>query len=381
MVTDEERDYMWAEFARDPRMKINLGIRRRLAPLVDNDGRLAELLHALLFSLPGSPVLYYGDEIGMGDNIYLGDRDSVRTPMQWSSDRNAGFSRADFAQLYLPPLMDPVFGYQACNVEAAIRDQGSFIHWMRRMLEVRKPASGVRYRRPSKSSTPTTQPSLAYLRTIGRRHRGLREQSFRDVRSRHSCRWSGTRASAGGALGRVPFPLIGDENLLSHPRPPRLLLVPAHTGGLTLDDVAQAGEVPPPYAQEQRTAEERGGRPARLPRERQLFGPREPRAAVRQRGEDEPPFASDDTAVTDAHHLRLTPLGDLHDIGRGERTDARVALEGRPDAFTRRGREADGFCVVHPFCVRSDVPDGVPDTLGRRCDVHSDLNGSHGPAN
>ena len=109
---------MWEEYAKDPRMKRNLGIGRRLAPLVDNDRRVAELLHALLFSFPGSPVLYYGDEIGMGDNIYLGDRDGVRTPMQWSPDRNGGFSSADFAQLYLPPLMDPVYGYQAVNVEA-----------------------------------------------------------------------------------------------------------------------------------------------------------------------------------------------------------------------------------------------------------------------
>jgi maltose alpha-D-glucosyltransferase/alpha-amylase len=137
-VTDEERDYMWSTFAADSRMKLNLGIRRRLAPLVENDRRLGELLHAMLFSLPGSPILYYGDEIGMGDNIYLGDRDTVRTPMQWSSDKNAGFSRADFAQLYLPPLMDPVYGYQACNVEAAMRTPSSFIHWMRRLLAVRK---------------------------------------------------------------------------------------------------------------------------------------------------------------------------------------------------------------------------------------------------
>ena len=138
MVTDEERDYMYAEYAKDPRMKRNIGIGRRLATLVDNDRRVAELLHALLFSLPGSPVLYYGDEIGMGDNIYLGDRDSVRTPMQWSPDRNAGFSRADFAQLYLPPLMDPVFGYQSVNVEAQTRNPSSLLHWMRRMLEVRR---------------------------------------------------------------------------------------------------------------------------------------------------------------------------------------------------------------------------------------------------
>jgi Glycosidases len=121
MVTDEERDYMYSEYAKDPRMKLNLGIRRRLAPLLDAGRDEGELLHAILFSLPGSPVLYYGDEIGMGDNVYLGDRDGVRTPMQWSGDRNAGFSRADWAQLYLQPLMDPVYGFQAVNVEAQLR--------------------------------------------------------------------------------------------------------------------------------------------------------------------------------------------------------------------------------------------------------------------
>ena len=143
MVTDEERDYMYTEYATDPRMKLNLGIRRRLAPLVENDRGVAELLHALLFSMPGSPILYYGDELGMGDNIYLGDRDSVRTPMQWNPDRNAGFSRADFARLYLPPLMDPVYGYQAVNAEAEMRNPSSFLHWMRRMLEVRRKHSNV----------------------------------------------------------------------------------------------------------------------------------------------------------------------------------------------------------------------------------------------
>ena len=121
MVTDEERDYMYAEYAKDPRMKINVGIRRRLAPLLDAGRDEIELLHAILFSLPGSPVLYYGDEIMMGDNVYLGDRDGVRTPMQWTGDRNGGFSRADFAQLYAPPLMDPVYGFQAVNVEAQMR--------------------------------------------------------------------------------------------------------------------------------------------------------------------------------------------------------------------------------------------------------------------
>ncbi len=138
MVSDEERDYMYTEYAKDPQMKRNVGIARRLFPLIDNDRRVAELFHALLFSMPGSPVLYYGDEIGMGDNIYLGDRDGVRTPMQWTPDRNAGFSTADFARLYLPPLMDPVYGYQAINVEAGMRNPSSFLHWVQRMLHVRK---------------------------------------------------------------------------------------------------------------------------------------------------------------------------------------------------------------------------------------------------
>ena len=138
MVTDEERDYMYGEYAKDPRMKLNVGIRRRLAPLLDNDRDTLELMHAMLFSLRGSPVLYYGDEIAMGDNVYLGDRDGVRTPMQWTGDRNGGFSRADFAQLYLPPLMDPVYGYQAKNVEAQLRTPTSLLRWMRRLIALRK---------------------------------------------------------------------------------------------------------------------------------------------------------------------------------------------------------------------------------------------------
>jgi maltose alpha-D-glucosyltransferase / alpha-amylase len=138
MVTDDERDYMWGEYASDPRMKLNLGIRRRLAPLLNNGRRQMELFCGLLLSLPGSPILYYGDEVGMGDNIYLGDRDGVRTPMQWNGDRNGGFSRSDFAQLYLPPLMDPVYGFPAVNVEAQMRNQSSLLHWMRRFIAVRK---------------------------------------------------------------------------------------------------------------------------------------------------------------------------------------------------------------------------------------------------
>jgi maltose alpha-D-glucosyltransferase/alpha-amylase len=138
MVTDEERDYMYTEYAKDPRMKANIGIRRRLAPLLDNDRNQQELFTAMLLSLPGSPVLYYGDEIGMGDNIWLGDRDAVRTPMQWTPDRNAGFSACDPGRIYLPVIMDPVYGYQGLNVEAQSNNESSLLNWTRRMIEVRK---------------------------------------------------------------------------------------------------------------------------------------------------------------------------------------------------------------------------------------------------
>ena len=138
MVTPRERDYMYQMYAADPRMRINVGIRRRLAPLMDNSRGKIELVNFLLMTLPGSPVMYYGDEIGMGDNIYLGDRNGVRTPMQWSPDRNAGFSRADPQQLYLPPNMDPVYGYAAINVEAQSRHPSSLMHWVKRLIAVRK---------------------------------------------------------------------------------------------------------------------------------------------------------------------------------------------------------------------------------------------------
>ncbi|HSZ36747.1 MAG TPA: maltose alpha-D-glucosyltransferase, partial [Acidimicrobiales bacterium] len=163
-VSEEERDYLIAEYAKDPRMKRHMGIGRRLAPLLDNDRRTAELLYALILSLPGSPVIYYGDELLLGDNIYLGDRDSVRTPMQWSPDRNGGFSQADFAQLYLPPLMDPVYGFTALNVEAQLRNQGSFLHWLRRLLTERRalPVMGV----GEMEVLPCANPSvLAYVRS------------------------------------------------------------------------------------------------------------------------------------------------------------------------------------------------------------------------
>jgi maltose alpha-D-glucosyltransferase/alpha-amylase len=138
MVTDEERDYMYRVFAQDPRARINLGIRRRLAPLLDNNRRKIELMNILLFSMPGTPVIYYGDEIGMGDNYYLGDRDGVRTPMQWSADRNAGFSRANPQKLFLPVIIDPEYHFESLNVENQERNVSSFLWWMKRVIAMRK---------------------------------------------------------------------------------------------------------------------------------------------------------------------------------------------------------------------------------------------------
>jgi maltose alpha-D-glucosyltransferase / alpha-amylase len=163
MVTNDERDYMYLAYSADPRMRLNLGIRRRLAPLVDNNRRRIELLNSLLLSFPGTPILYYGDEIGMGDNIYLGDRNGVRTPMQWNGDRNAGFSTAIPAKLYSPVIMDPVWGYEAINVEAQQDDPSSLLSWMRNMIALRK-LFAVFGRGGIEFLDPSNRKILAYLR-------------------------------------------------------------------------------------------------------------------------------------------------------------------------------------------------------------------------
>jgi len=162
MVTSKERDYMYRMYATDPRARINLGIRRRLAPLMENDADRIKLMNAMLLSMPGSPIIYYGDEIGMGDNMFVGDRNGVRTPMQWSPDRNAGFSRADPQRLYLQPIMDPMYGYEALNVEAQARDISSLLNWTKRMLAVRK--SSRAFGRGKRSFLkPGNRKILAYL--------------------------------------------------------------------------------------------------------------------------------------------------------------------------------------------------------------------------
>ena len=195
MVTDAERDYLWNTYAADRRARLNLGIRRRLAPLLEHDRRRIELMNGLLLSMPGTPVIYYGDEIGMGDNIHLGDRDGVRTPMQWSPDRNGGFSRADPARLVLPPIMDPIYGYEAVNVEAQAGDPHSLLNWTRRMLAVRRRhrAFGrgrMRFLYPGKRKV------LAFLREYeDGRDDPLRRPTSRARRRRWSSIWPRSRAA------------------------------------------------------------------------------------------------------------------------------------------------------------------------------------------
>ena len=165
MVTSKERDYMYKMYASDARARINLGIRRRLAPLLENDRARIELMNSLLLSMPGTPVLYYGDEIGMGDNIFLGDRDGVRTPMQWTSDRNGGFSRVDPQRLYLPPIQDPIYGFEAVNVEAQARETSSLLNWTRRLLTVRSSSQAFGRGRFTMLH-PGNRKILAYLREL-----------------------------------------------------------------------------------------------------------------------------------------------------------------------------------------------------------------------
>ena len=213
MVTDRERDYLWNYYAADRRARINLGIRRRLAPLMENDRRKIELLKGLLLSMPGTPVLYYGDEIGMGDNVFLGDRDGVRTPMQWSFDRNGGFSRADPASLYLPPIMDPVYGFEAVNVEAQSRSPASLLNWTKRLIAARRTRRAFG-RGALRFLYPTNRKVIAYLREW----EGETILSSPIWRARPRRSNSISRISAAGSvievLGRSEFPPIGEQPYL-----------------------------------------------------------------------------------------------------------------------------------------------------------------------
>ncbi|WP_225774605.1 maltose alpha-D-glucosyltransferase [Pseudomonas sp. Marseille-Q5115] len=224
MVTDRERDYLWNHYAADRRARINLGIRRRLAPLLERDRRRIELLNSLLLSMPGTPTLYYGDEIGMGDNIYLGDRDGVRTPMQWSVDRNGGFSRANPASLVLPPIQDPLYGYQAVNVETQAGDPHSLLNWTRRLLAVRKQQQAFG-RGTLKMLTPSNRRILAYLR----------EYTDAEGRTEHIlCVANVSRAAQAAELelspyaGMVPVEMLGGNAFPPIGQLPFLLTLPPY---------------------------------------------------------------------------------------------------------------------------------------------------------
>ena len=219
MVTDRERDYMFQMFAADPKARINIGIRRRLAPLMENDTDRIKLINSLLLSMPGSPIIYFGDEIGMGDNFYLGDRDGVRTPMQWSPDRNAGFSRADPQRLYLPPIMDPVYGYESVNVEAQERDRSSLLHWMRRMLRVRS-AYRAFGRGTLRLLRPGNRKILAYLRQYG-------DETLLCVTNlgRHA---QAVELNLGEFKGRVPVEIVGEVSFPPIGELPYMLTLPGH---------------------------------------------------------------------------------------------------------------------------------------------------------
>jgi maltose alpha-D-glucosyltransferase / alpha-amylase len=219
MVTSDERDYMYFAYSADPRMRVNSGIRRRLAPLLDNNRRRIELLNSLLLSFPGTPIVYYGDEIGMGDNIYLGDRNAVRTPMQWNSDRNAGFSTAVPARLSFPIIMDPIWGYQAVNVEGQLSDQSSLLHWTRNMIALRK-LFHVFGRGSMEFLNPENRKVLAYIRRYDHEYGGGHEtvlcvanlSRFAQPVSLDLSTFVGMQPVE--MLGYVPFPPI-----TSHPYP------------------------------------------------------------------------------------------------------------------------------------------------------------------
>jgi maltose alpha-D-glucosyltransferase/alpha-amylase len=248
MVTNDERDYMNLAYASDPRMRVNVGIRRRLAPLLDNNRRRIELLNSLLFSFPGTPIMYYGDEIGMGDNIYLGDRNGVRTPMQWTSDRNAGFSTAVPAKLYFPVIMDPVWGYQAINVEAQQSDQSSLLQWTRNMIALRK-LFKVFGRGTQEFLNPDNRKVLAYLREYENQESNTHEtilcvanlSRFAQPVELDLTRFAGMIPVE--MLGYVPFPPIDQS-------PYRITLAPYSFFWLELQPAPEMPEVPTVDTQE-----------------------------------------------------------------------------------------------------------------------------------
>jgi maltose alpha-D-glucosyltransferase/alpha-amylase len=245
MVTDRERDYMYQMYAADPRARVNVGIRRRLAPLMENDPAKIQLMNSLLFSMPGSPTVYYGDELGMGDNIYLGDRNSVRTPMQWSPDRNGGFSRADPQSLYLPPIQDPIYGFASVNVEAQAREPSSLLNWTRRILAVRKGHKAFG-RGTFELLRPGNRTILAYLRRY-------EDQAILCVANLKRSAQA-VELDLAAFRGRVPVELLGRSSFPPIGELPYMLTLPGYA--FYWFELAESAP-PPSWHEERLPAEER----------------------------------------------------------------------------------------------------------------------------
>lgn len=322
MVTDEDRDYMYRVYAQDPEARINLGIRRRLAPLLGNHRRRIELMNALLLSLPGTPVIYYGDEIGMGDNIHLADRNGVRTPMQWSSDRNAGFSRANAQRLYLPAIVDPEYHYEALNVEAQQSNPHSHLSWMKRLIALRKrhPAFG---KGAIQFLSPDNPRVLAFARSW-QEERILAVANlsrFAQVVHLDLRDWSGT----------IPVELLRISadyrcTVFADPGAPHILLVPAGNNARRhAAFVAGLEQFPDPerqrnlaFASGRPTEGPTGSHPSRLPRRKAVVWRESPGSPKR----DNPGCRSDGYARRASGGLRADGRCGLSRLGAG---DLRIA--------------------------------------------------------
>ena len=377
MVTAEERDYLWRTYAADSRARINLGIRRRLAPLLDNDRRKIELMNGLLLSMPGTPVVYYGDELGMGDNYFLGDRDGVRTPMQWSADRNGGFSRANPQQLYLPPIMDPVYGFQAVNVEAQNNEASSLLNWMRRMISVRKqhPAFG---RGTLTILLPQNRKILAYVREH-ENERILCVVNLSRAAQAVELDLSDYRGAVPVELaGNAAFPPIGTPALHADPAGLRLLLVPAGAGGrcaeLAHPDARSAARIrhadggrrqSRPRARRPRAEPAPARRPARVPRSPELV-PRRRRAGQAGHGHRHRRAAGHAQPVAvPRRRAGRRPPAPLFPAGHGRCGARRTCISARPSSPTR-----SPACATAPPSAPSSTPPSTSASTGiwsRRC--------------
>ncbi len=312
MVTSKERDYMYSMYAADPRARINLGIRRRLAPLLENDRDRIKLMNSLLLSMPGTPVLYYGDEIGMGDNIFLGDRDGVRTPMQWTSDRNGGFSRADPQRLYLPPILDPIYGFEAVNVEAQAREPSSLLNWTRRLLAVRSSTPGLRPRPLHDAASGQPQGAGLPARARRRRHpvRGQRQPRRRSRRARPA---------------RLQGPRAGGDDGAQRLSADRRAALPADAAGHGFFWFRLAADVEPPQWHSERLAARRPAGAGAVRRLEQLL-PRARGALAHRAGRKD----AADARARDAAAFHAAPA-----LVRGEDGVARARAD-------RRARDARG---------------------------------------